>query len=149
MKTFLRLSVILSALAVALPGLHAAGDGAPQATPTTPGATEPMLAFSLPANLKIEDVVAAVTKSFQTHKWTGIAAEKNTVNASIKLHEVSVSAHAVCSSTDVKIFAEYKTDAKVAQEKARGMTLRWLHNLEAGTKDALGLLPKKAENERK
>lgn len=145
MKNILRLSIVLTSLTLSLPGLRA--DGA--ATPAAPAATEPFFTITLPANLKAEDVVNAVTKGFNAHNWAGVTAENNTVTASHSQGGVSVKAKAVCTASDVKIFADYKFEGKASEEKAKKALDRWFRNLEKTTKEELGLLPKPAPKEKK
>jgi len=147
MKNILRLSLALTGLAFSLPNLHADSAAAP--APAAPAATEPNYTITLPANLKAEDVVSAVTKGFSAHNWAGVSAEGNTVTASHSQSGVSVKAKAVCTASDVKVFADYKVEGKVTQEKAKKALDRWFRNLEKTTKEELGLLPKPASKEKK
>ena len=146
MKNILRLAVTLVTLALSLGAMRA--ENAAPAIPAAPATNEPMLTLSLPANLKAEDVVSAVTKAFNAHKWAGVVAENNTVTATHSQGGVSVKATAVCSAAEVKFFADYKEEGKVTPEKAKGAVLRWLRILEKSTKEELGLLPKKAEKKK-
>jgi hypothetical protein len=141
MKNMFRLTVALTALVFSLPSLRAEG--------TAPAATEPELTISLPTNLKIEDVVGAVTKAFTGLNWIGVAAQNDTVVAFIDHHGVKVKATAVCTVTEIKVFTDYKGAGKVTPEKAKANVDRWLRYLEKNTREELGLLPKKGEKNKK
>jgi hypothetical protein len=108
-----------------------------------------MLIVSLPANLKSEDVVGAVAKAFTQLEWKDVSAQNGTVAASLDHHSIKVKASAICTATEIKVFADYQPGAKVDSEKAKKTVLRWLHNLEKNTKEELGLLPKPAEKKKK
>ena len=149
MKNMLRLTIALAALFLSLSSLRAEGTApAAPATPPAPAATEPELTISLPANLKVEDVVSAVSKAFDDLGWLGVTAQNDTVVAFIDHCGVKAKATAVCSATEIKVFADYKgqaRQARVTPEKAKATVDRWLRNLEKNTKEGLGLLHKKGE----
>jgi len=142
MKNILRLICVLAACACTLPCLRADGG-----TPTAPAATEPMLIINLPAGLKAEDVVNAVSKSFGIRKWADIVVETGTVTAAHSQGGVTVKARAVCTASEVKVFADYKFEG-TKPERAKAAVNRWLNSLEKSTKEELGLLPKKGEKKK-
>jgi hypothetical protein len=143
MKNILRLVYGLAAFACTLTGLRADGG-----TPPASAATQPQLIISLPANLKAEDVVNAVNKGFNIRKWSDIAVDGGTVTAAHSQSGVSVKARAVCTASEVMVFADYKYDSTVKPDRAKAAMDRWLRSLEKSTKEELGLLPKKGEKKK-
>jgi hypothetical protein len=143
MKNILRLICMLAAFACTLPGLLAEGVTAP-----APAAAGPQLVINLPANLKAEDVVNAVSQSFNIRKWSDVVVENETVTAAHSQGGVSVKARAVCTASDVKVFADLKFESTVKPERAKAALDRWLVSLEKSIKQELGLLPKKGEKKK-
>jgi len=128
----LRLTVALTALLFSLPSLRAE-----DATP----AAETELTFSLPANLKAEDVVTAAAKAFTDANWLGVAAQNNTVVAFIDHNHVKVKATAVCTTSEVKVSAEYKGAGERwgTPADAKANVDRWLRIFARNTKRNLRL----------
>jgi len=144
MKNILRLALVLAALVISLNGLWADGT-TPAAPAAAPAATEPVLTISLPANLKVETAVSAITNAFTGLQWIGLSTQNATVTAYIDHHGVKAKAWAVCTATEIKVFADYKGQGRVAPDKAKANVDRWMRALEKKTKQELGLLPKKGE----
>jgi hypothetical protein len=140
MKNILRLICLLALFSSSLPGLRADGNAT-----QVPAAAEPLLVINLPANLKAEDVVNAVSKSFTLRKWSDIVVNSGTVTATHSQGGVTVNARAVCTASEVKLFADYKFESTVKPERAKAALNRWLRSLEKSTKEELGLVPKKGE----
>jgi len=147
MKNILRFALVLAALVISLNGLWADGT-TPAAPAAVPAATEPVLTTSLPANLKVETIVSAVTNAFTGLQWIGLSTQNDTVTAYIDHHGVKVKAWAVCTATEIKFFADYKEQGKGTSDKAKATVERWLRNVEKNTKQDLGLHPKKGEKKK-
>ena len=147
MKNILRFTAAFTVIALTLPGLRATESAAPSATPASaaPAANEPILTISLPANLKAEDVTAAVAKAFTSRKWVEVNTTGNTVTASLNQGGVSIKATANTSATEVKLFAEFTSTGKADTAKAKKATHRWFKYIEDSTKENLGLTPPKTE----
>jgi len=149
MKNILRMSAALVALTIALPVLRAQNAAPAPAAPAAPAATESTLVINLPASLKVESVVSAVSKGFTAHNWAEVATAGNTVTASHSQGGVSVKATAVCTATEVKVSASYTTEGKITPAKAQAAVQRWLRSLEKSTKENLGLAPQKGDKKKK
>jgi hypothetical protein len=144
MKTILCLTAVLAALTLSLPSLRAADTPA-----ATPAATEPLLTINLPANLKAEDVTAAVAKAFTARGWAEVNTAGSSVTASLNKNGISIKATAATSAAEVKLFAEIDGGGKIDAAKAKKETHRWLKYIELSTKETLGLSPSKADKTNK
>jgi len=137
MKMLLNLSIILAVLFLTFQSLRAADSAAP-----TTGHDEPMLTVSLPDKLKVEDVSAAVAKAFVSLEWTDVANKNGTVKAFIIRRSMTVKATAICSATEIKVYADYDPGPRPNTfEMATRSVDMWLRDVMRKTKEELSLQP--------
>jgi len=110
-------------------------------------AGSPLTMLALPDGLKANDVSLAVSKALVADEWENLGWEGSVTTATTKQGKVNIKVFALAGSTEVKLYAEYKTENNMPEDKRRQVAVRALRSLEKVIAEKLGLAFRKAKGD--